>query len=235
MSFGNGQSSFLDNLTRLSPKKYDYNYPLMRKYLLGFAVFFLAFGILCISVLRSASPRYAFSTPSPKPQENSEEKITIEYNMPYPGKILPDSPFWVFKAARDKIWYFLTPNPSKKAELALLYSDKRLSMSKSLFEKEKPDLAYSTLTKAEKYLEIVVAEEKIAREKGMDTGTLLTKISLASLKHRELIEDILKIAPEDARPGIIVIENYAKNVYKSTKEQLNSKGIPAPISPFEGD
>lgn len=207
----------------------------MRKYLLGFAVFILAFGILSISVLKSATPRYAFSSPSPKPLTTETKEINVEYLLAYPGGILPDSPLWSVKAARDRFWYVLTFNPSKKSELALLFADKRLSMSKILFEREKPDLAFSTLTKAEKYLDIAVSEEAKAREKGMDTADLLTKISLASLKHREVIEEILVLAPEDAKPEIIVIENKVKNVYKMTSEVLKSKGIAAPISPFSGD
>src|SRR3989344_6290253 len=130
----------------------------MRKYLLGFAVFVLAFGILSISVLRSASPRYAFSSPSPKPSDSPQE-INIEYQLPYPGSVMPDSPFWVFKAGRDRVWYTLTLNPSKKSELALLFADKRFVMSKVLFEKQKPDMAFSTLTNAEKYLEMAASEE----------------------------------------------------------------------------
>jgi hypothetical protein len=206
----------------------------MRKYLLGLAVFLSAFGILTISVLKSATPNYAFSTPSPKPLSDTSE-INVEYMLPYPGSIMPDSSFWVFKAGRDRVWYTLTINPSKKSELALLFADKRIAMSKGLFEKQKPDLAFSTLTKAEKYLEMAASEESIARNKGMDTSDLLTKIATASLKHRQLIGEILEIAPEDAKPEIILIENKVKIIYKQTSEVLNSKGIASPISPFSGD
>jgi len=55
------------------------------------------------------------------------------------------------KAIRDKLWHVLTMDASKEAELSLLCSDKRLGMSKILFERGKPELAFSTLTKGEKY------------------------------------------------------------------------------------
>ena len=148
---------------------------------------------------------------------------------------MPDSPFWVFKAGRDRVWYTLTLNPSKKSELALLFADKRFVMNKVLFEKQKPDMAFSTLTKAEKYLEMAASEEAKARQKEMDTSDLLTKIATASLKHRELIGEILMFAPEDAKPQIIIVENKVENIYKAVKEVLNSRGMPAPISPFDGD
>lgn len=207
----------------------------MRKYLLGILAFAFAFAILSISVFRSASVRYAFATPPSTPVLGSEDKIKIDYQLPYPGRILPDSPFWPVKALRDRLWHALTVNHSKAAELSLLCSDKRLGMSKILFERGKPELAFSTLTKGEKYLEEAVDHESEARKKGADTSEILLKISNASLKHRQVIDEILTMAPEDAKPGIIKIEDYSTNAYNRTREALNSKGIPAPIDPFEGD
>jgi len=205
----------------------------MRKYLLGLVTFAVAFGILSVSVLESASVSYVFATPPPDPTLVSEIP-EVDYQLPYPGRILPDSPFWVVKAARDKIWYTITVNPEKRAELALLFSDKRLAASKILFEKKKPEIALSTLTKGEKYLEISWGNEELARQKGSETSALLTKLAIASLKHRQVIEEILPMAPEDARPLIIKVEDYSKALYKAASEALNSKGIPSPKNPFDG-
>ncbi len=205
----------------------------MRKYLLGLVTFAVAFGILSVSVLESASVSYVFATPPPDPALESEIP-EIDYQLPYPGRILPDNPFWVVKAARDKIWYTITVNPEKRAELALLFSDKRLAASKILFERKKPEIALTTLTKGEKYLEISWGNEELARQKGSETSALLTKLAIASLKHRQVIEEILPMAPEDARPHIIKVEDYSKALYKAASEALNSKGIPSPKNPFDG-
>lgn len=208
----------------------------MRKYLLGIVVFLLAFGILTISVLESASVKYAFSQPTPEAGEAAPTPSPqVDYQLPYPGTVLPDSPFWNIKALRDKAWYALTASATRKSELALLFADKRLQMAKMLFEKDKPDLAFSTLSKAEKYLETAFLNEESVRDGGGDTGLLLTNLATASLKHRQLISEILEIAPDDAKPEIIKIESYSKNAFKKAREILNSKGIAAPISPFEGD
>ncbi len=198
---------------------------------------FFAFGILFDSLLRTAKINYAFtSSPSPIPsQNNSQEKVTIDYQLPYQGRILPDSPLWYFKVARDKIWSLITTSSGKQADLKLLYADKRLLSSKILFERGKAELGFSTLTKAEKYLEEAVNLETKNREKGIETSEFLKKLATASLKHRETIEAILQIAPEDAKPEIIKIENYAINAYKSTRDALLSKGLPVPKSPFDGD
>ncbi len=207
----------------------------MRKYLFGFVIFALAFGVLSISVLRSASISYVFAVSSPSPTPVTSAKVTkIDYQFPYPGKVMPDNILWNLKAGRDKLWYLITFNHSKKADIALLFSDKRLLLSKSLFQNKKPDIALSTLTKGEKYLEIAETEEGLARAKGEDTSIFLTKLATSSLKHREMIEEMLVIAPEDAKPEMIKIEDYAKNTYKAARDALNSKGIPAPKDPFDG-
>jgi len=206
----------------------------MRKYLYGFVVFALAFGILSVSVLRSASISYVFAVSSPTPTPVSVTKITkVDYQFPYPGSIMPDNILWSLKAGRDKLWYFITFNHSKKADIALLFSDKRLQLARTLFENKKPDIALSTLTKGEKYLEIAAAEEGIARAKGEDTSIFLTKLATSALKHREVIEEMLAIAPEDAKPEMIKIEDYSKNAYKAARDALNSKGISSVKDPFD--
>ncbi len=206
-----------------------------KQYLLSLSVFILATAILTISVMRSATVSYVFVTPAPAVTVLGTESPDIGYKLPYPGSILPDSPLWVIKALRDKVWYMVTTNPLKKAELALLFSDKRLSSAVSLFDSNKAGLALSTLSKGEKYLEIAVNEEQIARKEGMDTSAFLTKLALSSLKHRQIIEEkILPLAPEQAKPYVIKIENFSKNSYDSSRDGLNDKGITPPIDPFDG-
>lgn len=209
----------------------------MKKYLLGSGAIGLASAILLISVFRSASVNYVFSTPRPIPQEILGEKTPdINYQLPFQGSVLPDSPLWPLKALRDKAWLSLTANHLKKAEIALLFADKRLAMSETLFKENKTDPAVSTLLKGEKYLEIAVNEESIARKDGMDTSTFLIKISLAALKHRQMIEeDLIPLAPEGAKPAMVKAEDYSKNAFKSARDALNNKGIPVPESPFLGD
>lgn len=198
---------------------------------------FLAVAILSISVLRVASVNYAFngSLATTLGEKTEAGKININYEFPYPGRILPDHPLWSIKALRDKIWIMLTLNSSRKAELLLLFADKRIASSKILFEREKPELAFSTLSKAEKYLVEALNLETENRKGGADTKRFLTQLATASLKHREVINEILMIAPEDARPEIIKIENYARDVYKNSRNTLHSLGMPAPENPFNGD
>lgn len=202
---------------RIGPEK-------MKKFLLGSSVFILAFGVLSVSFLRLSTPSFASS-------DLVEDRVLgvnvpqIEYSLPYAGGVLPDNTFWIFKALRDKVWYVATFDQSKRSDLNLLFSDKRLIMSEELFNKKKPDLGLSTLTKGEKYLE--------SASFGLDNVDFARKLAIASLKHRQIIEeDILPIAPDDLKPGIIKSMDWAKNTYKVSRDYLNSKGEIPPKNPF---
>lgn len=193
----------------------------------------IAFGILLISILRTASVKYDFTgKTTPGVQVLGENNINIDYDLPYQGRIIPDSPLWPLKALRDKIWLLITTNSSRKAELNLLFADKRLASAEILFQDDKPELAFTTLSKAEKYLEESLLQENENRKKGMDTSEFLKRLSLASLKHYQVMDEITLIAPEDAKPKILEVQTYARNVYESSRDALNEKGITPPESPF---
>ena len=189
----------------------------------------VAFVILSISVIKSTSPHraYAYTPMVLSEKVEAGSKKTIDYLLPYPGKIRPDNPVWYIKVLRDKALLASTFNSSKKAELNLLYSDKRLGSSLELFKDNKPDLGLSTLTKSAKYLE--TASEKVGDDKD-----LYSKIALSALKHREVIEnEILPICPEDLRPQVIKTTNYSNETYTKMKEKMSAVGLIAPVNPFE--
>ena len=211
---------------------------MLKKIAVVLSTFLLALVILSASILHSSNTKtYVFSAaPSPTPEGGSENKeIKIDYIFPYPGKIYPDSPLWFIKALRDKLWYGVTTSTSRKAELLLLFADKRLLAAKTLFEKDKPSLAVTTLTKAEKYLEQAVQMEEKNRQVGMETKEFLARLANASLAHWRVIEEILDAAPEDARPEVIKVEDYAKNAYKETRDTLQSQGIAPPKNPIDSN
>lgn len=208
---------------------------MLKKILLVIGVFAFAFAILSISILESATVTHSYGALNPGPMVLGEEVPEINYQLPYGGSVLPDNPLWTVKALRDKVWFFITPSPIKKAELALLFSDKRLASARTLFVNKKSDLAISTLTKGEKYLEIAVNQESIARSEGYNTNEFLSLFAVASLKHRQVIESLMPLVPEAGRPIVIKSEDYSKNSFKAAADALNSKGMPIPINPFNGD
>lgn len=209
---------------------------MLSKIAVVFSTFVLAFVILAVSVLHSCSIKVFSASPKATPSDIDravEEKI--DYVFAYTGPVLPDSPFWYLKALRDKIWLGVTTNSMKKAELSLLFADKRLVASELLFIKHKPSLALSTLTKAEKYLENAALLEEGERKKGADTKSFLITLNRASLAHISKIKKITAIAPEDIKPEVIKVENYADSVYQASKMALESQGITVSINPFNGD
>jgi hypothetical protein len=105
----------------------------------------------------------------------------------YVGSILPGNILYPVKMVRDRIWLWLTMGPLEKSELLLKFADKRLLTAEVLIEDNKFDLGVSTATKAEKYLERAIAQERIAKNAGRDTSAFLQKLSQATLKHQEIL------------------------------------------------
>lgn len=198
------------------------------------ATILTAFAILSVSFLRIATPTYTYSPMVLSEKVDSESAIKVDYQLAYPGKINPDNPLWYAKAIRDRVWLTFTFKTNKKAEVSLLFADKRLGSALNLFENNKPDLGLITLTKAEKYLE--TAELQMTSDDDFYAERIpnYKKIGLASLKHREVIEnEIIPITPEDLRPQVIKTLNYSKGVYTKVKEHMFSKGLVPPVNPFD--
>ena len=206
----------------------------MKKTLLVIGIFALAFTVLLISIFDSSIITYPTNHASPGALETPDIP-NIDYPLPKAGRVLPDSPLWKLKAIRDRVWFEMTTSHLRKAQLALLFADKRLVMSQELFAKGETDIALQTFTKAEKYLPIAVEQEKIAREHGTDTNEFLMQLAFASLKHKEVAARLIQLVPENARSLIAEGEIYAEGTYKTAFDILNSKGIPMSKNPFDGD
>ena len=208
---------------------------MFRKIVVSSLVLAFAFGILLISIFRTASVKYQFNNTGKQINAKVLEGVTelVDYNLPFPGKVLPDSPLWSLKALRDRIWLLVTTNPSRKAELKLLFADKRLGSAIVLFDKEKFEEGLTTLTKAEKYLEEAGWQEEENRKKGIETSDFLQILAKASLKHYEVMQNILTIAPEEARPTIIQTHDYSKKAFENSRNALLEKGKSAPENPFD--
>lgn len=207
---------------------------MIRKLLLIGFTLAIAFAILLISILRTAAVRYEFTGDAHPDGASSisgmEEEI--DYYLPYPGKVLPDSPLWNLKVIRDKIWLFATTDWGRKGDLYLLFADKRIASSKALFEKSEPEQGYETLLKAEQYLERAQSLEADERSKGADTNEFLSRIARSSLRHLYVMEEIKKIAPEDAIPNIVEVSENTKRIYMESSEKLKEVGGNVPENPF---
>lgn len=133
-----------------------------------------------------------------------DEKETV-YELPYPG-ILPDHPLYFFKVVRDKIWAFSTRDNLKKVDIYILFSDKRAKMAQALSNKGKTDLAISTMSKSEKYFLKIPTLLKDSKEQGVaPSQELLDQAKASNSKHKEIIQELLKKAPEGEQNRITEI------------------------------
>ena len=143
----------------------------------------------------------------------------VEYDLAWPG-ILPDHPLYKVKMLRDKIWGFLIRDPLKKAQWTLLMADKRVLAAQMLLEKNKLDLAVSTASKAEKYLEKTVENVYEAKERGKTDKTFLDKLSKACLKHQEVLITIEKEMPDDLLSAMAKVLEYPQSARQKINELM---------------
>lgn len=203
----------------------------MRRWGIAVSVFLIASTILVVSILRSAAVRYAFkAVPTPAPQGTTDEKVP--YPLPYTGKVTPDHVLWPLKVMRDKAWIFVTTNPLKRAEIALLLSDKRIAAADKLVKEGNLNLALSVADKAEMYLFESWEDTTKARNMGMETLTISERIALSSLKHREVLERIRTQSPEEAKGILTQLIESAKMVNEKSSQSLSERGKKPPSNPF---
>lgn len=180
---------------------------MLKRLLLPFLIFLTIFSI----------PFGFFLLESPAKVIANQEKII--YNLPYPG-ILPDHPLYFLKAIRDRLVDFLTRDNIKKAELYLLYSNKRVNSAIFLFKKGKNNLAVTTFSKGEKYFLKVPPLLIQAKKQGEEIPAgFIDNLKLANAKHKEIAEDFLKTMPQGMTSSIIELINL-NNLIKEQLEKL---------------
>jgi len=144
----------------------------------------------------------------------SQEKVV--YTLPYPG-ILPDHPLYFLKVIRDRLLDFATRDKIKKANLYLLFSDKRANMAVFLSKKGKNKLAITTFSKGEKYFLKIPALLVASKKQGVGpTPELVETLRVSNAKHQELVNQLLKSAPPEE---IKTVEEILK-INQEIKEKL---------------
>src|SRR3989337_1880549 len=111
---------------------------MFQRFLSSLAIVSFASAILFISFFKAIRPPTVIGS-SLDTTINSTSG-SIDYYLPYPG-LLPDHPLYWLKMVRDRVRLWLAFNQVKKAELLLLYADKRLGASKAVAEGNKVALA----------------------------------------------------------------------------------------------
>ena len=120
-------------------------------------------------------------TPSP-----TATPTNVNYDLPYPG-LLPGTPLYSLKLARDKFLEIINTDPLKKSNFYLLQADKRLATSMILFEIGKKEKGEETLSKGQNYLEKSLDNAILAKEQQKNISDILAKIRMSSAKQQEQI------------------------------------------------
>lgn len=156
----------------------------------------ISFCFVCLFFYNSGLAKAQFIiTPLPSTQQT-------QYALPYPG-ILPDHPLYFLKVFRDQTMLMLTSDPIKKTNLDILFSDKHLVMGQLLIEKDNYDLGIETIKKGEKYLlSSVVLLRNLKNPETVPPG-LLDKIKISAKKHKEVINNLLIITPEESKKNLL--------------------------------
>lgn len=152
------------------------------------AALMVGFVVLVLSIMAAVNPLVV----SPHEDATSGGVLVqkVEYYLPYPG-VLPDSPLYKVKALRDRISLWLITDPNKKAEKELLLADKRIGAAVALIDGGKDELAVTTATKGEKYLEQAVNRVLVLADGGQDVKSLLLMMANATAKHEEMMVEIV--------------------------------------------
>lgn len=128
-------------------------------------------------------------------QASQSSEITpqrIDYELPYPG-MLPDNPLYILKVIRDGVVKFLINDSLKKAQFSLLVAEKRMYSGKLLVAKNKDQLAITTISKSNNYLDealIAIKTVKKQNPKSPDIKLFLQQFKSATLKHLEIASDL---------------------------------------------
>jgi len=180
---------------------------------IGVLIYFLSFIIIVPFLFYVIN----ISTISTNSQSISLSQGKVIYDLPYPG-ILPDNPLYSLKMIRDRMVDIATRDNTKKAELYLLYSDKRFASAIILANKGKFSLAISSLSKGEKYFSKIPILVSEAKKQGVSPNqSFLYRLKLSNDKHKEIIEDITKQPPQGEEVQFRTILEMNKII----KEELN--------------
>ncbi len=115
--------------------------------------------------------------------------------------IKPDSFFYFFDTAFEKINLFFTFNPEKKAEKALGYAEERLAEAEESASENKPKAVEKAMRGYEEKISLATKESKEIKDTKKEEK-LLNTISENAAKHQEILKNVLEKVPAEAKDAI---------------------------------
>lgn len=106
----------------------------------------------------------------------------VSYELPYPG-VLPDSPWYFFKVARDNLTLLFIRKQPERSFYQIFLADKRIAAAEKLRVKGKLPLAAVTAMKAEELLREAAGMESSLKK----NSDLISKLVVAQTKHGQVL------------------------------------------------
>jgi len=136
-------------------------------------------------------------------------------DLPKPG-LTPDSPFYFFDTAFEKVNLFFTFNPERKAQKALSYANERLAEVEVVANKSKSKAVAIAMANYQEKVSLAKTESKKIKDKEKIEDLLSTIVDNTS-KHQEILAELYNKVPEEAKEAI---EKAIEISIKSQEEAL---------------
>ncbi len=133
--------------------------------------------------------------------------------------LTPDSFWYRFKRFKEGIVLRFTFNEEKKVMRLIQYSEERLAETAKLIEENKTEFIDDLIEDYDKKIEEVNKISELAREQRKNTSNIDEVVAEATSMHVDILKEILKKIPEQAKPAIQKAINFSN---KGNKKALNS-------------
>lgn len=191
----------------------------------------LAFAVLIVSVYRTTSAKLVYGKDLVFTYLQDFSPSPLPYTLPTELNYYPDDPRWTLKALEDKIVLETSFDNINKSQFMRKNADERLVAGVKLLQDKDTSLGLSYLAKAEEYLANSFLEVKEINS--LEARAELQEISLASLKHREVLEHLLAQSPDTIKSQVFVILEKSKLTYKESRVVIELFGDKAPKNIFD--
>lgn len=134
-------------------------------------------------------------------------------------KVLPGQALYILKVIKEKIEIFTTYGAKNQAKLYLKFAEARLAEYKALRAAGKEQLAERALALYTEELNQAIQKlEETRGQKEPAVDEVAEKVSAATQKHLQILNQIYSKAPEPAKQGLSRAIEASQHGYQVTKE-----------------
>jgi len=191
--------------------------------------------ILFVSVIHASEISFDvddLATPLPLGPTMAEHYY-VDYDLPQASSSSTLPFLQQIQAIGDKLHIYTTLSPQSRAQAMLDQSNRRVVLGELFIREGKIEQGLIALSKSQQYLdeslEIFVGSD----DKSFRTKQILKEIALASLKHRERMENLSPLMPDESRTIIVQNVDRSKLVFNGARLALEQLGESAPLNPFD--